>query len=1079
MLSARGHLQRSLLRSLPRQSRCISLPSPHTPSVQIVAPVRWFSQQNDASESLLKRLKTSLSDASYVARLVAQDLQDVDLTDDEAFTLLLSFAKQKRVDDCVGLLRYCQEQQVTADVSARVAAFRMLSNAGEFAQSLELFEGLTKSDEVELKPWMVGRALVAAKKLNRPESVTRICQLLAKNFVLQSGEGVMQLLKRMKDRGQVLDVFAINSIAIFADREGDVELALEVLELVKDGDEELATTVYPSVLEACGKAENWEELVKVYEEMPEKMRFKLYRNTRGLVVRAYVKQNLLQRGLDVFTKYDKQSWSTSMCNAALEALLKTWQFEELFALAEEMKEEKVKWDAITYKMVTQAYIEIGSADKAKKMLVAEGKSIDDCGAECYRELIAAARGDPQEVCQLYMEMLQSNLQLELSDWRQVLQLALELPGQTMYWRFRKLLQLCGKSLEANLPSRLLLVGREEQKVSLPDRIEEGVASEDASTGRRILALEASLARERFDRIKKGGVLTRNVASTLLTTMAKHHHVDDCVEMLDYFEKRGVQPKAGAVLAAYRVLGKAAAYATPPKVTELDQALRAFETLYKNTENCEMRPWVYAFAINAATQLNRQQTLSLIFQSLLAVGGTRTGDFTARGEDVHGMLNDARKSGVPISEFSLRALVSFADQTSNSDLALDVFYLMQDQGMEISTEVYGRVLAACGRNDQWRDVLGVFEDAPTSVWQELSGSALGSVLMAHVKSGDEDLVARGLALFDSHPSKWTGYACNAALEAFLQSDRWDELLTLADDMTRHCVKWSSFTCRSVVLAHTRSGSTYKARRLLRTHSKLLQNKSVPCYRDLIDYYVEVRGDVDEALQVCEEMMLNNWKIPPSDWGTALELALELPDRTTYWHFRKQLWLRGLAIDEHLPSLLLLPQRASPRRQGEGLSELLPTDLSLALEVFDDVQKADGSGLTVNVATKLLATVAKYNYIAECEEMLHYFKEQGVSPKPYARLAAFGMFCREEDYDQALEVFETVLQEDLALSGWVVSTALNAAMNLQRHELATRIIIAMQRNNQGISLKEYGDLATEFGEAEAWRSQLGLLSSLIRT
>ncbi|KAK1946589.1 hypothetical protein P3T76_002141 [Phytophthora citrophthora] len=991
--------------------------------------------------------------------------------DDEASTLLLSFAKQKRVEDCVGLLQYCQEQHLTPEVSARVAAFRTLSNENAFLQSLELFEGLTKSKDVELKPWMVGRALVAAKKLNRQKSITRICQLLAKNVVLQSGEGLMELVKS----GEALDEFAINSISIYADREGDMELALEVLKLVKSGDGDVAT-VYPSVLEACGKAENWEELVKVYEEMPET--FKLYRNTRGLVVRAYVKQNLLQRGLEVFAAYDKRSWSTVMCNAALEALLKTRRLEEFFALAEEMKEEKIKWDAATYKLVTRAYIEDDSADKAKQMLMTEGKSMEDCGADCYRELMRAAHGDPQEVCQLYMKMLQSDVQLELSDWGQVLQFALKLPDQKMYWQFRKQLQLRDKSLEAKLPPQLVLAGQDERKASLPNEIEEVAASEDEAAGRRIPALEVSLARERFDCIKEGDVLTRNIASTLLTTMAKHKYVGDCVEMLDFFEKRGVQPKAGAVLAAYRVLGKASTGTTQPKATDLDQALQAFEILCRNTENCELRPWVYAFAINAATRLNRQETLSLIFQRLLAVGGAGTEDFTPRGEDVHGMLNDARRSGVPISEFSLRALVSFADQTSNSDLALDAFEVMLSKDMEIPAEVYGRVLAACGRDGKWRDVLGVFQDVPKGLWQELSGSTLGSVLMAHVKSGDEDLIARGLKLFDSHPAKWTGYACNAALEAYLQSDRWDELLALADDMTRHRVKWSPFTCRSVVMAHTRSGSTYKARRLLRTHSKLLQNKSVPCYRDLIEYYVKVHGDADEALQVCEEMMLNNWKIPLPDWCRILELALELPDRRTYWHFRKQLWLRGLAVDEHLPSYLLLPQRASPQRQGGGLSELLPTDLSLALEVFDDVQKAGGPSLTVNIATNLLTTVAQYNDIDECEEMLRYFKEQGVSPKPFARLAAFGAFCRREDYDQALKVFETVLEEDSRLRDWHFSTALNIAMNLQRHELATRIINAMQRNSQGITLKEYEDLVREFGEAEAWRSQLGMLSSLIR-
>ncbi|KAG7379405.1 hypothetical protein PHYPSEUDO_008667 [Phytophthora pseudosyringae] len=1368
MLSVRQSLRRStpslLLRSLRFLPRYSSLQPPraslHLP-LQVATPTRRFSQQNDNSETLLGRLKASLSDVTQTAKCMAQEARDLDLTDDEASTLLMSFAKQKRVDDCIGLLRYCQEQRLAPDASARTMAFRMLSDAGEFSRSLQLFEGLMKSDDVKLKPWMVGRALDAATKLARPESVTKIFQLVTKNFLAESDDdGVFGMMKRVKESGGMLDEFALRSVAIFADRAGDADLAMEVLSLMKKTEVEVAVDVYASVLEACGKAEQWRELVEVYEEMPEKLRAKLYSRSLSLVVRAHSRSKdgeLVQRGVAIFEKHEKGKWSIFPCNAALEAMLQSQQYDKLLVLANKMKEHSVKWDAVTYKIMTEAYIESGSANKAKQMLLAKGVDMEDGGAECYRNLVAAARGDPRESCQLYLDMLQNHVRLELPDWRNALQLALKLPDQTMYWRFRKQLQLRDTPAEAMIPSRLLLPGGEhlyeemepllqrksdefklesttktqnafppqnpipgswktnidtltEKEASVllvklikdrqideclellsccreqglspdsssrsaafralcdTDRFEaalqvfetllkdkiyfspslygrvldaatklnrkelvlyifrrllrdgaafKGYKLEATSEGIRAMLRDArdrgvkpskitlrslavfadrsgdselaldvlsimqsegmeitldvygsvlnlygankrwdevlrvyelipdhqrsklngaslswvmtasshvndnkaevrepynfdspseietkrrpaqrptessdvSLAQESFNKIRKRRlVVSTNTSSALLMTMAKHQRVYDCIEMLRYFEKQRVHPKPFAVLAAYNALCEA---------REFDQALRVFETLYKS--DCKLEPWVYAWAMDAAANLSRPDALSAIFVRLLATKeGTRTrnGEIhasdniqaTANGDGVYGLLNDARGRGVHISEFALRSLVSFADRAYNSDLALDVFSMMLDKGMELSSEVYATVLVACGKDEQWGDVLNVFEDIPESEREQLSSTALGSVVMAHTRSGEEGLVVRGLEFFDHHPSKWSRSPCNAALGAFLQTNRLEELLALANDMEKRRLNWSSFTCKMVAMAHIRSGSIDKARQVLHTHSQCMQNDSASCYRELIDYYAEMREDTVVVLQLCEEMIQNNWELQYSDWCNALELALELPDHTTYWRVRKQLWLRGHSFEEKIPSDLLLPKRANPRAQvlpflrGEGtklVHELppIPATVSLALEVFDDIWNAGGSGLTANVATKLLSTMTKYERVDECMEMLDYFKEQGVSPKPFARLAAFRAFCTAEEDEQALQLFETILQQDLAHDEQDCSMAVRAAMKLGRHEKVAEILEQMRKSGHDMSLKDYESIRKNFGDSEKWTLAVETLSTLI--
>ncbi|CAI5746804.1 unnamed protein product [Peronospora destructor] len=571
-------------------------------------------------------------------------------------------------------------------------------------------------------------------------------------------------------------------------------------------------------------------------------------------------------------------------------------------------------------------------------------------------------------------------------------------------------------------------------------------------------------------------------------MAKHKKVKDCAEMLQYFEKQDVFPKPFALLTAFSAFCEA---------RKFDYALDMFETLYKGS--VVLKPWVFGWAMDAATVLDRHELVASIFQRLLKVGEKGEEDVAmaasfevnASKSNVSEMLHHAHERGVPMSEFALRALVSFADKAYKSDLALDAVSMMQDRGLALSSELYSSVLKACGKNERWSDVLDVFEVVPEDMYMELSGSALGSVVMALAKSGDEELIEIGLELFNDHPSKWFGYACNAAMEALLQTRQFDETLALANEMKNYRLKWSSFTYKIVVVALIRKESIEEARQVLHTNAKRMQNDSAACYGELIDHYAQTRGDTVEALYLCEEMLQKNWHIQFTDWCTALNLTHELPHHPASWRVRKQLWLRaesfGQKLEQKIPyNLLVLPERTSTRNQVLPVggaettqnSSPVPVDVSFGLEVLNDFRSASGSGLTNIIATKLLEAMANHNRIDDCLKMLDFFEEQKIFLKPTARIAAFRAFCASKEDGQARKVFESMLFDDLALKRQNFSTTLIAAMELERHEVVMNIIDRVRKYGKCISNEDYETIRECFEHDHKWRLTIELLSTLVR-
>ncbi|KAI9919137.1 hypothetical protein PsorP6_011814 [Peronosclerospora sorghi] len=587
--------------------------------------------------------------------------------------------------------------------------------------------------------------------------------------------------------------------------------------------------------------------------------------------------------------------------------------------------------------------------------------------------------------------------------------------------------------------------------------------------------DASGARILFQTIqtRRDVKVSPNIVSTLLTTMAKHRQFDDCLELFRYVQEQNVALKPFALLAAFSALCEA---------KQFEQALLHFDAL-SQASNVQI-PWVYGWALTAATSLHRPKLVADIFRRLLSVHqqdsewlkGFETIDFTAHKLDVSGMLQEAHDRGVSITEFALRALVDFADKTYQSNLVLDAVSMMQDRGITLSSKLFSTVLKACGKNKRWSDVLDVFEIVPEDMYMELSGSALGSVLMALTKSGDDELIEVGLAIFDDHPFKWVGFACNAALVALLETKQFEKVLPLANEMKSHGLKWSPFTYRMVVLAQIRTGFIDEARNVLRCNAQRLQNESAACYEQLVHYYAQTCDDAVKALECCQEMLQWNWHIDFASWCMALELTHQLPDHPMSWQVRKQLWLRVDSFHDKIPYHLLV--RPGDSCQGLAPDSFLPDNESFGIEVFRDIRAARGANLTDIIATRLLETMANYDNLDKCREMLDYFNKQGVHLKPTARIATFKAFCVAKEDVEALKVFKTMVDDDLVEKERNLTTILIVAIEFERADVVTHIIKCLREQGIQMSHDEFERVEECFRDEPKWRQHIKWLSTLVR-
>ncbi|KAE8894151.1 hypothetical protein PF005_g22504 [Phytophthora fragariae] len=400
---------------------------------------------------------------------------------DVASFLVEVLGARRRVQDCMRVLAYAREQGVRPRIRAYSSAIGCCYKEEEYAHALRVFEVMRNDGYI---PQLVtySHALSSALKSSQHELVLEIFDDMIKNRLdlniviynnilnscaraadVQSALGV---LRAIRQRRLEMTQATYHSLAICAGKTGKWELALDAMNTMADEGFEPTPTIYNSVFSACAKGKQWETVVEVYETMPEELRESLRGVYLGAVIMAHAKsesEELRLRGLEIFYKYKARRSTDEQpnffaYNAALIALLDTNQLEKMHPLANEMKQNGMKWDTVTYQSLILSYIRGGAVETAVQMLQKNAKRMGKT-TMCYRELIEfydEKRKNPREAVRLTMQMMQMNKRLSRLDWHNALRIALQLPERAPYWNFRKWMDIRAKSIIKEVPPHLML-----------------------------------------------------------------------------------------------------------------------------------------------------------------------------------------------------------------------------------------------------------------------------------------------------------------------------------------------------------------------------------------------------------------------------------------------------------------------------------------------------------------------------------------------------------------------------------------------------------------------------------------------
>ncbi|OWZ19515.1 putative mitochondrial protein [Phytophthora megakarya] len=290
-------------------------------------------------------------------------------------------------------------------------------------------------------------------------------------------------------------------------------------------------------------------------------------------------------------------------------------------------------------------------------------------------------------------------------------------------------------------------------------------------------------------------------------------------------------------------------------------------------------WAYPKALEAAIQLNKHSTVTEI-------------------------VRDMQDRDIKFTVFDYTEIIRMFAEAKQWTLAHSMVSAMQKHKMNPPSDTYNLLLTGCGNDRYWNIVIEAYTAMSDDRKPSLDAKALSSVLLAFSQAENEELQERTVTICNDHKKTCKPFPYEMALIALLEAKQHQEVISLAAEATHHGFELTPLMHHMVVKAHLGSGSMEQARQLLDENAKRLSNISVECYRELITYYAEVREDTLKASKMCVLMMENNTNVSVNDWRTALELALQLPDRTTYWELRKLLRVHEVPLSEFRSHLLLL-------------------------------------------------------------------------------------------------------------------------------------------------------------------------------
>uniref|UniRef100_H3H407 Pentacotripeptide-repeat region of PRORP domain-containing protein n=2 Tax=Phytophthora ramorum TaxID=164328 RepID=H3H407_PHYRM len=149
---------------------------------------------------------------------------------------------------------------------------------------------------------------------------------------------------------------------------------------------------------------------------------------------------------------------------------------------------------------------------------------------------------------------------------------------------------------------------------------------------------------------------------------------------------------------------------------------------------------------------------------------------------------------------------------------------------------------------------------------------------------------------------------------------------------------------------------------------------------------------------------------------------------------------------------------------------------ALDIFDEIQHANGRGLALGVASFLVEVLGSRRRVQDCMRVLAFAREQGIRPRIQSYSCAIGCCYKEEQYAHALRVFEVMRNDGYVPQLVTYSHGLSAALKSGQHELVLEIFDDMIKNRLDLNIIIYNNILNSCARAADVQSAFGVLRAI---
>ncbi|KAF0684140.1 Aste57867_23870 [Aphanomyces stellatus] len=329
---------------------------------------------------------------------------------------------------------------------------------------------------------------------------------------------------------------------------------------------------------------------------------------------------------------------------------------------------------------------------------------------------------------------------------------------------------------------------------------------------------------------------------------------------------------------------------------------------------------YSRSLSSATKANQHGMVLQLFRDLMtdctslsaeaqSIACNTLLNSCARNDDyatATWLLEEMRVRHIPMTHSTYNSFLLCVCKSSESTFVelKAIIQEMSDHGMNMSTGAFLSAISACAKWKKWDTVIVLYEKMRSENHVPFVVTT-AAAMMAYVKQGMPD---KTIALAVENAANGTDlntFAKQAVITAHLHLGSNEEGLRLCEEMLAVPARDESFLGLvyklkvQILIALNRIDDALA----LLEESKGLMDKTINCYRPLILHYAALR-QYDEASKYCQILLESNQYVSSSDWIQALSVSIALPDKSSYWEFRRALEVRGPDNLGSIPAELFL-------------------------------------------------------------------------------------------------------------------------------------------------------------------------------